>query len=74
MQELTSRYSQSFIPFFGKLWSSLPVSVFPTSHDLISFIQEGSFKTFVPILWRLATEWAFFLYIFVALDQSFSLT
>ncbi|MPC57585.1 hypothetical protein E2C01_051568 [Portunus trituberculatus] len=29
-----NQYSQSFIPFSGKLWNSLPDYVFPTSYDL----------------------------------------
>ncbi|MPC16970.1 hypothetical protein E2C01_009814 [Portunus trituberculatus] len=37
-----NQYSQSFIPFSGKLWNSLPVSVFPTSYDLTSFKRKVS--------------------------------
>ncbi|MPD03931.1 hypothetical protein E2C01_099590 [Portunus trituberculatus] len=35
-----NQYSQSFIPFSGKLWNFLPVSVFPISYDLTSFKRE----------------------------------
>ncbi|MPC83324.1 hypothetical protein E2C01_078032 [Portunus trituberculatus] len=35
-----NQYSQSFIPFSGKLWNSLPASVFPSSCDLTSFKRE----------------------------------
>ncbi|MPC20807.1 hypothetical protein E2C01_013767 [Portunus trituberculatus] len=41
-----NHYSQSFIPFTGKLWNSLPASVFPYSYDLTSF--KRGVKTFVP--------------------------
>ncbi|MPC17383.1 hypothetical protein E2C01_010237 [Portunus trituberculatus] len=36
-----NQYFQSFIPFSGKLWNSLPASVFPT-YDLTSFKREVS--------------------------------
>jgi hypothetical protein len=32
-----NQHLHSFIPFTGKLWNSLPVSVFPPSYDLNSF-------------------------------------
>ncbi|MPC38237.1 hypothetical protein E2C01_031744 [Portunus trituberculatus] len=32
-----NQYSQSFIPFSGKLWNSLTASIFPSSCDLTSF-------------------------------------
>ena len=32
--------SQSFIPFSGKLWNSLPAYVFPPAFDLNSFKRE----------------------------------
>ena len=36
------QYSQSFILFSGKLWNSLPASVFPPAYDLNCFKREGS--------------------------------
>ncbi|MPC41574.1 hypothetical protein E2C01_035173 [Portunus trituberculatus] len=35
-----NQYSQSFIPFTGKLWNSLPASVFPSSYDLTFFKRD----------------------------------
>ena len=35
-------YSQSFFPFFGKLWNSLPASIFPPAYDLNCFKREVS--------------------------------
>ncbi|MPC30754.1 hypothetical protein E2C01_024023 [Portunus trituberculatus] len=37
-----NQYSQLFILFSGKLWNSLPASVFPSSYDLTSFKREVS--------------------------------
>ena len=37
-----NQYSQSFIPFSGKLWNSLPASVFPPAYDLNCFKREVS--------------------------------
>ncbi|MPC28612.1 hypothetical protein E2C01_021820 [Portunus trituberculatus] len=37
-----SKYSHSFIPFSGKLWNSLPTSVFPSSYNLTYFKREVS--------------------------------
>ncbi|MPC71237.1 hypothetical protein E2C01_065509 [Portunus trituberculatus] len=37
-----NQYSQSFIPSSGKLWRSLPVSIFPSSYDVTSFKREAS--------------------------------
>ena len=37
-----NQYSKSFIPFTGKLWNSLPASVFPPSYDLDSFKRRVS--------------------------------
>ncbi|MPC18746.1 hypothetical protein E2C01_011640 [Portunus trituberculatus] len=42
-----NQYSQSFIPFTGKLWNSLPAFVFPSSYDLTSC--KRGVKTFVPL-------------------------
>ena len=33
-----NQYLQSFIPYTGKLWNSLPMSVFPPAYDLNCFI------------------------------------
>ena len=35
-----SQYSQSFIPISGKLWNSLPASVFPPARDLNYFRER----------------------------------
>ena len=43
--------SQSFIPFSGKLWSSLPASIFPTSYD---FTYAEDSKTFICIFWQIS--------------------
>ena len=32
---IVNPYSQSFIPFSGKLWNSLPASVFPPAYDCL---------------------------------------
>ena len=32
-----NKYLHSFIPYTGKLWNSLPLSVFPLAYDLNSF-------------------------------------
>ncbi|MPC33140.1 hypothetical protein E2C01_026483 [Portunus trituberculatus] len=45
IQKLTSILNHSYIPFSGKLWNSLPASVFPSSLRL-DFFYEGGFKTF----------------------------
>ena len=37
-----NQYFHSFIPYTGKLWNSLPLSVFPSSYDLNSFKRGGS--------------------------------
>ena len=37
-----NQYSQSFIPFSGKLWNSLPASVFPPAYVLNCFKREVS--------------------------------
>merc|ERR1712035_290670 len=37
-----NQYLHSFIPSSGKLWNSLPLSVFPPSYDLNSFKREVS--------------------------------
>ena len=37
-----NQYPQFFIPFSGKLWTSLPASVFPSAYDLNSFTREVS--------------------------------
>ena len=37
-----NQYFQPFIPFSGKLWNSLPSSVFPSAYDLNSFKREVS--------------------------------
>ena len=40
--ERVNQYFQSFIPFSGKLWNSLPASVFPPAYDLNCFKREVS--------------------------------
>ena len=37
-----NQYLHSFIPFTGKLWNSLPVSIFPPSYNLAFFKREVS--------------------------------
>ena len=37
-----NQYLHSFIPFTGKLWNSLPVSIFPHSYNLTSFKSKVS--------------------------------
>ena len=37
-----NKYSQSFFPFSGKLWNSLPASIFPPAYDLNCFKREVS--------------------------------
>ena len=37
-----NQYLQSFIPYTGKLWNSLPLSVFPPAYDLNYFKREVS--------------------------------
>ncbi|MPC27386.1 hypothetical protein E2C01_020556 [Portunus trituberculatus] len=37
-----NQHSHSFIPFSGKLWNSLPTSVFLSSYDFTSFKREVS--------------------------------
>ena len=43
--------SQSFIPFSGKLWNSLPASVFPPAYDLNCF--KRGIKPLIPFFWLL---------------------
>ena len=38
--------SQSFVPFYGKLWNCLPASLFPSSYDLTSIKRKVSIHFF----------------------------
>ncbi|MPC80631.1 hypothetical protein E2C01_075215 [Portunus trituberculatus] len=44
-----NQYSQTFIPFTGKLWNSLPASVFLSSYDLSSF-KTRTFQDICPLV------------------------
>ena len=41
-----NKYSESFIPFSGKLWNSLPASIFPSAYDLNCLKREVSRHSF----------------------------
>ena len=64
-----NQYSQSFIPFSGKLWNSLPASVFPPAYDLNCFKREvsrhlshSSFGYWIWTFQELALQWALLFY------------
>ena len=40
-----NQYLHSFIPYTGKLWNSLPLSIFPPVYDLNSFKRECQYTS-----------------------------
>ena len=63
-----NQYFQSFIPFSGKLWNSLPASVFPPAYDLNCFKREvsrhlsPSFGAWIRTFQGPALKWAILFY------------
>ena len=63
-----NQYSQSFFPFSGKLWNSLPASIFPPAYDLNCFKREvsrhlsHSFGTWILTFQGPALKWAILFY------------
>ncbi len=75
-----NQYFHSSIPSTGKLWNSLPLSVFPPAYDLDVFKRGvsrhlvnslwASFWISFSLLWRQRESGIFFPFLFYALDAA----